>query len=199
MSYLGSFEADISKFNEMYAMKKVTSLSEKVARLAAFEDILKEECNEINDVVPRTDETINLDQVMVTNFSDLLGDICIFCASEAVRWNIPLPEVLRIIMQSNFSKLQADGTALFDERGKLQKGPGYWKPEPQIAALLQRMTVAINVESKLPEASRPGNDGETAVITEQVVGAAASGASYGDTTDDSFTNPTEEPAQNPQQ
>jgi hypothetical protein len=39
-------------------------------------------------------------------------------------------------MQSNFSKLGADGKAIISE-GKVQKGPGYWKPEPQIKELLR--------------------------------------------------------------
>jgi hypothetical protein len=41
-------------------------------------------------------------------------------------------------MDSNASKLQADGTPLFVE-GKLQKGPGYWKPEPKIKDLILSM------------------------------------------------------------
>ncbi len=39
-------------------------------------------------------------------------------------------------MQSNFSKLGADGKPIYDERGKVMKGPGYWQPEPKIRALL---------------------------------------------------------------
>lgn len=46
-------------------------------------------------------------------------------------------EILRIIMDSNFSKLGPDGEPLYDERGKLLKGPGYWKPEPKIAEYLR--------------------------------------------------------------
>lgn len=38
-------------------------------------------------------------------------------------------------MQSNFSKLGADGKPIYDERGKVQKGQNYWKPEPKIKAL----------------------------------------------------------------
>jgi hypothetical protein len=40
-------------------------------------------------------------------------------------------------MDSNFSKKQADGSVLKDEHGKVQKGPAYWKPEPQIKELLK--------------------------------------------------------------
>ena len=44
--------------------------------------------------------------------------------------------LLAIIRQSNFSKLGADGKPIYDERGKVQKGPGYWKPEPKISEML---------------------------------------------------------------
>jgi hypothetical protein len=39
-------------------------------------------------------------------------------------------------MESNFSKLGADGQPIYDERGKVMKGPSYWKPEPRIRSLL---------------------------------------------------------------
>lgn len=71
-----------------------------------------------------------------TELADLLGDIQVFCASEMKRFDIPLDATLRIIMDSNSSKLQADGTALFVD-GKLQKGPNYWKPEPMIEEMLR--------------------------------------------------------------
>ncbi len=67
---------------------------------------------------------------------DLLGDVQVYCASEMAKFGLPLDEVLAIIMQSNFSKLDADGKPIYDERGKVMKGPGYWKPEPKIQALL---------------------------------------------------------------
>jgi hypothetical protein len=39
-------------------------------------------------------------------------------------------------MKSNFSKLGADGKPIYDERNKVQKGPLYFKPEPEITKLL---------------------------------------------------------------
>ena len=50
----------------------------------------------------------------------------------ARRWGLPLNKILDVIMESNFSKLGADGMPIYDERGKVMKGPDYWKPEPQI-------------------------------------------------------------------
>jgi hypothetical protein len=59
------------------------------------------------------------------------------CAAQMKLFGIPNDDVLEIIMQSNFSKLDANGQPIYDERGKVMKGPHYWKPEPKIKALLQ--------------------------------------------------------------
>ncbi|MNL77051.1 hypothetical protein D3C87_2031310 [compost metagenome] len=59
-----------------------------------------------------------------------------YCRSEALKYGLPLEEVLDIIMDSNESKLGIDGKPIYDENGKFLKGPNYWKPEPKIEALL---------------------------------------------------------------
>ena len=71
--------------------------------------------------------------------ADLLGDLQVYCASEMTKFGLPLDGVLDVIMQSNFSKLGADGKPIYDERGKVLKGPNYWKPEPKIHQLLQSL------------------------------------------------------------
>lgn len=69
--------------------------------------------------------------------ADLLGDIQVYCASEMAKFGLPLDDVLETIMRSNFSKLGEDGNPIYDERGKVLKGPNYWKPEPAIKELLE--------------------------------------------------------------
>jgi predicted HAD superfamily Cof-like phosphohydrolase len=69
--------------------------------------------------------------------ADLLGDVMVYCRSEALKYGLPLEEVLDVIMDSNESKLGADGKPIYDANGKFLKGPNYWKPEPRITALLQ--------------------------------------------------------------
>ena len=39
-------------------------------------------------------------------------------------------------MDSNQSKLGADGKPIYDANGKFLKGPNYWKPEPRIRELI---------------------------------------------------------------
>ena len=51
--------------------------------------------------------------------------------------------VLDIIMDSNESKLGADGNPIYDANGKFLKGPHYWQPEPKIKALLEARGVQV--------------------------------------------------------
>jgi len=119
-------------------------------RLINFKKIISEEIEEVNDIAqsiklgfkmkdgilvePKTEYT---PMEFLTDMADWLGDIQVYCASEMARYGIPIKETLSIIMSSNFSKLGVDGKPIYDERGKVQKGPGYWKPEPQIQAMLE--------------------------------------------------------------
>ena len=45
--------------------------------------------------------------------------------------------VLNIIMDSNESKLGADGLPIYNADGKVLKGPNYWKPEPALRKMLE--------------------------------------------------------------
>jgi predicted HAD superfamily Cof-like phosphohydrolase len=131
------FLAKIKKFNDMYGVEsndRPTNLG--TARLAAFKSILAEELAEADDVAA----TLNKNpKEGLVELSDLLGDLIVYCASEMRRWGLPAAEILDVIMESNFSKLGADGKPIKDERGKIMKGPGYWKPEPKISELLKKM------------------------------------------------------------
>jgi len=61
--------------------------------------------------------------------ADLFGDIAVYALSELVRWGFDPARVLTGIVAANFTKLNPDGTATYDERGKLQKGPNTLKAE----------------------------------------------------------------------
>lgn len=137
---MSTFAQDIKQFNGMYRLPASDTPTLDVGvpvadRLRAFKSILGEELDEIDEVITAA-ETGKPSLEVLTMLADLLGDIQVYCASEMSKFGLPLDEVLAIIMQSNFSKLGADGKPIYDERGKVQKGPGYWKPEPKIAELL---------------------------------------------------------------
>lgn len=137
---MSDFANDIKRFNGIYKLPvndvPTTSIGVPVSeRLKAFKNILIEEVHEIDEII-EAQESGKSEMEVLTMLADLLGDIQVYCASEMAKFGLPLDQVLAIIMQSNFSKLGADGKPIYDERGKVMKGPSYWKPEPKLQALL---------------------------------------------------------------
>lgn len=141
---MSKFEDDVKKFNKMYDMPDMlTTRSPSLwhCRLKQFRDILFEEFLELDDVLRRLygaeADGYKTDIECLTELADFLGDMQVYCASEMVKFGIPVDGTLSLIMESNFSKLTADGSVIKDARGKVMKGPGYWKPEPAIKDLLE--------------------------------------------------------------
>ena len=105
-------------------------------RLVKFKATLLDEVHEIDEIVQLSNSGGSPLDIAVA-LADLLGDIMVYCRSEALKYGLPLEEVLDIIMDSNESKLDAGGNPIYDANGKFLKGPNYWKPEPKIKALLE--------------------------------------------------------------
>lgn len=135
-----SFDDLIERFNKMYNLPcpdvpglqfAYKNRKDLIARIDKFVEILREELEEseeiINAIMRLEDE-----HVLMTMLADWFGDIQVYCASELRKIGIRNEDILRIIMASNFSKLDLDGKPIYDERGKVLKGPNYWKPEPMI-------------------------------------------------------------------
>lgn len=125
----------IIAMNEKYELPvNHTPKFQGFSRLYHFRTILEKEVNEIDDII---DMPVDLDPVdYLTALADLLADIRVYCESEAVRFGIPLEEVVHIVMDSNDTKLGADGKPIKDEDGKFLKGPNFVPPEPAIRKLL---------------------------------------------------------------
>lgn len=132
-----TFAERIAAMNAMYKLPintKPTLPYDYPDRVRKFMKTLDEEVSEggfLPALMPPAD--------VLTAIADWLGDITVYCRSEALRYGIPLEAVIEIIMDSNESKLGADGEPIYDENGKFLKGPNYWKPEPKIRALLAGM------------------------------------------------------------
>lgn len=157
-----SFESSITYFNVMYSLpiSRVPSIAPSVEwqkqnptvgkvytgstdalhdRLESFRAILMEELAEVDEIMEKLRKSeYKTELEFLTDMADWLGDIQVYCASEMVRFGIPINDTLNIIMQSNFSKLDADGKPIISG-GKVQKGPFYWKPEPKIQELLEKL------------------------------------------------------------
>lgn len=155
-----NFQEALVAFNNMYGMqvsKAPTIISAQ--RLKDFKDILLKEVEEIDVIIEKmklfesiqklhdVDPSIfwpnkgEMQAEIQTDLADLLGDIQVYCGSEMVKWGLPVDATLRVIMESNMSKLGADGQPIISANGKLEKGPNYWKPEPMLQKMLVYKTM----------------------------------------------------------
>jgi predicted HAD superfamily Cof-like phosphohydrolase len=140
-----SFAQRIAAMNAMYKLpaNDMPSLPANVVdRLVKFKATLLDEVHEIDEIVKLSQSGGSPMDIAVA-LADVLGDIMVYCRSEALKYGLPLEAVLDIIMDSNESKLGADGNPIYDANGKFLKGPKYWKPEPKIKALLETRGIRV--------------------------------------------------------
>lgn len=134
------FARRIAAMNAMYKLPASASPvlpEDVVGRLKKFKATLMDEVHEIDQIVDLAQQGGTSIDILVA-MADLLGDVIVYCRSEALKYGLPLEQVLDVIMDSNESKLGIDGKPIYDANGKFLKGPNYWKPEPKIRALLER-------------------------------------------------------------
>lgn len=141
------FNDQIMAFNLMYRLPaygtpciSMLDFSDELAlikRLTKFKSILAEELEEVEDLIKTIQQGASEVEIL-TELADWLGDLQVYCASEMAKFGLDNEVVLDIIMHSNMSKLGTDGMPIYDERGKVMKGPGYWKPEPMIRHYIER-------------------------------------------------------------
>ena len=139
------FLDDIKKFNSMYKLDMPSSPElRKLKTLQGFQDIISEEVKEAEEIFEmykgKSNDDLSKEEKLeiLTAVSDWLGDIVVYCFTQAQSWGLPMEDILNVIMNSSFSKLDQDGNPIYDDRGKVLKGPNYWKPEPKIKEILKR-------------------------------------------------------------
>ena len=149
-----TFEDHIIDFNRMYGLPALeapgiprlpvftadgsTSVREQLdVYLEKVYSIFFEELNEVDAIRMAVRDPDRTMLEVLTELADWLGDLQVYCASEMRKFGLPVNETLAIIMASNMSKMGEDGKPIYDDRGKVLKGPGYWRPEPKIAAMLK--------------------------------------------------------------
>lgn len=136
-----TFDEQITDFNKLYKLPTsdvpiipFSGPKELVTRLQDFQAILAEELKE--GQVIELEATKRSELEILAEIADWLGDIIVYCASEMRKFGIPFDLTLSTIMASNMSKLGSDGKPIYDDRGKVMKGPDYWPPEPQLKRML---------------------------------------------------------------
>ena len=135
------FAQRIAAMNAMYklpASDRPAVPADVQDRLVKFKATLLDEVHEIYEIVELSKNGGGAADIAVA-IADLLGDIIVYCRSEALKYGLPLEEVLDVIMDSNESKLDKNGKPIYDANGKFLKGPNYWKPETKLKALLEKL------------------------------------------------------------
>ena len=82
-------------------------------------DLIKEELNELQNAI----KTKNLKEI-----ADSLTDILYVTYGAGHAYGIDLDKCFKEVQKSNMSKLGEDGKPIYNEKGKVMKGPKYFKP-----------------------------------------------------------------------
>ena len=82
-------------------------------------DLIKEELTELKEAM----DTKNL-----TEIADALTDILYVTYGAGYAYGIDLDKCFKEVQRANMSKLGKDGKPIFNEHGKVMKGPNYSKP-----------------------------------------------------------------------
>ncbi len=111
----------VKKFMEVFGQEikeKATFPNAKITNLRY--DLIKEELNELKEAITKQD---------IKEVADALTDILYVTYGAGHAFGIDLDKCFKEIQNSNMSKLGADGKPIFNEKGKVMKGPNYFKPD----------------------------------------------------------------------
>jgi|TARA_B110000971_G_C19837269_1_gene420860 predicted HAD superfamily Cof-like phosphohydrolase len=82
-------------------------------------ELIKEELEELNQAIKDKD---------LKEIADALTDILYVTYGAGHAFGIDLDECFEEVQKSNMSKLGIDGKPIYNESGKVMKGPSYFKP-----------------------------------------------------------------------
>ena len=83
-------------------------------------DLIKEELDELEEAM----KTKNLKEI-----ADALTDILYVTYGAGYAYGINLDKCFKEVQRANMSKLGKDGKPMFNEKGKVMKGPNYTAPD----------------------------------------------------------------------
>ena len=100
-------------------VKKNSSLSsDKINKLRI--SLIEEELNELKQAIQQND---------IKEVADALTDILYVTYGAGHAFGIDLDKCFNEVQNSNMSKLGEDGKPIYNELGKVMKGPNYFKPD----------------------------------------------------------------------
>ena len=83
-------------------------------------DLIQEELNELKEAINKRD---------MREVADALTDILYVTYGAGHAFGINLDKCFREVQNSNMSKLGLDGKPIYNDKGKVMKGPNYFKPD----------------------------------------------------------------------
>jgi predicted HAD superfamily Cof-like phosphohydrolase len=83
-------------------------------------DLIKEELDDLDEAM----QTKNLKEI-----ADALSDILYVTYGAGYAYGINLDKCFKEVQRANMSKLGKDGKPIFNEKGKVMKGPNYTAPD----------------------------------------------------------------------
>ena len=82
-------------------------------------DLIEEELNELKEAIKNND---------IVEVADALTDILYVTYGAGHSFGVNLDKCFDEVQRSNMSKLGKDGKPIYNESGKVMKGPGYFAP-----------------------------------------------------------------------
>ena len=116
---MSNFE-DVKKFMKKFGQvveSKPQFPKEKVMHLRY--DLIKEELDELKKA---------MDEKNLKEIADALTDILYVTYGAGCAYGIDLDKCFKEVQRANMSKLGNDGKPIFNEKGKVMKGPNYSEP-----------------------------------------------------------------------
>ena len=114
-----NFES-VRKFMETFGQEikeKAQFPNEKISSLR--HDLIKEELDELKEAMNNND---------IKEVADALTDILYVTYGAGHAFGINLDKCFEEVQNSNMSKLGSDGKPIYNDKGKVMKGPNYFKP-----------------------------------------------------------------------
>ena len=114
-----NFES-VKKFMQTFGQEVRTNASfpnDKIIKLRI--DLIREELSELNEAIEKKD---------IKEVADALTDILYVTYGAGHAFGINLDKCFEEVQNSNMSKLDQNGKPIFNDKGKVMKGPNYFKP-----------------------------------------------------------------------
>ena len=115
-----NFES-VKKFMETFDQEikeKASFPNDKIISLRY--ELIKEELEEFKDAIDKKD---------IKEVADALTDILYVTYGAGHAFGINLDKCFEEVQNSNMSKLGSDGKPIYNDKGKVMKGPNYFKPD----------------------------------------------------------------------